>query len=154
MDLEHRPKDKIFRRQTNADNNGDTDVHLLAERQKRISTASATPTVSLSLVGPASEVEQLRGLSSTPAVSVQPANAPTAPTPQPPTLQPKMTLANWCIKFTLSDNIRDKLDAHDVSGPHALRFLTDRDLLTEFGLSLGQLGDIRDAHERWLAGIE
>jgi hypothetical protein len=71
-----------------------------------------------------------------------------------PSLPRKMTLPDWCTTYELSDTIRFKLEAIDITGPHCLRFISDEDLRTGANLSLGELADVRDGQERWKAADE
>jgi hypothetical protein len=61
----------------------------------------------------------------------------------------KTSLFDWCNKYNLSEAICTKLEYVDITGPHALCFVTDKDLKTAANLSLGELADVRDGQERW-----
>jgi hypothetical protein len=90
--------------------------------------------------------------------------APTAANPCPPqqnsnaphvihaALVLKMRLSNFCDRFDLSIFILEKLDALKVTGPHALRFVSDTQLVEKGGLDIGELVDVRDAQEHWTLG--
>jgi len=60
-----------------------------------------------------------------------------------------MTLADFCEKFDLSVFILQKLDVLHVTGPHALRFISNQQLVEVGGMDIGELADVRDAQERW-----
>jgi hypothetical protein len=66
---------------------------------------------------------------------------------------PKMTMDDFCWKFELSANIKEKLFRINITGPHLLRLIDNLALRTEAGLDLGELAGVRDAEERWMAGI-
>ena len=83
------------------------------------------------------------------------ANLPSSqPTHQPirAALVPKMTLAAFCDCYELHLIIEGKLNELNITGPHALRFVSNQQLADEVGLSVGELADVRDAQERWLLG--
>jgi hypothetical protein len=60
-----------------------------------------------------------------------------------------MALGDFCDKFDLSIYILQKLDTLKITGPHALRFITNQHLVEFGGLDIGELADVRDAQERW-----
>lgn len=62
---------------------------------------------------------------------------------------PRLTLDEFCARFTLSDDIKKKLTEKKITGPHALRFISDEELQTKLGLEIGELADLRDAQEQW-----
>jgi hypothetical protein len=64
-----------------------------------------------------------------------------------------MRLQDFCMCFELSDTIQQKLDGMKITGPHGLRFVTDLDLRDVGKLDVGELGDVRDAQERWALGL-
>jgi hypothetical protein len=64
-----------------------------------------------------------------------------------------MTLAVFCNTFDLSDFILQKLDVLKITGPHGLRFVSDRQLSEMGQLDIGELADVRDAQERWAMGL-
>lgn len=39
-----------------------------------------------------------------------------------------------------------------VTGPHALRFVTDQHLMDLGDMEIGEIADVRDAEERWVIG--
>lgn len=49
----------------------------------------------------------------------------------------------------LSDNIKTKLAAKKITGPHSLCFFTNAELMEKVGLEIGELGDIRVAEKQW-----
>lgn len=65
-------------------------------------------------------------------------------------LPPKMTITNFCRLYDIADEIRDKLIAAKITGPHAFRRLTDDDLKREAQLVMGEVCDVRDGENRWL----
>ena len=60
-----------------------------------------------------------------------------------------MTLDNFCERFEICINILQKLDIMNITGPHALRYITKQDFL-DGGLNLGEIADVRDAYEWWM----
>ena len=58
----------------------------------------------------------------------------------------------FCYHYDISQNLRTKLISLGVQGPHGLCFLVDADLCGEGKLLLGELGELRDAEERWKDG--
>jgi hypothetical protein len=79
-------------------------------------------------------------------------HSPASDTPHKRTHQPKIPLAIFAIRYALSDQVREKLAALGVQGPHALRFMTNIDLRGEGKLLIGEVGEVRDAEERWKDG--
>lgn len=63
---------------------------------------------------------------------------------------PRLSLADFCANFMLSDEIKEKLAAKKITGPHSLRFISDNDFIEKIGLEIGELGDVRDAEQQWL----
>jgi len=74
------------------------------------------------------------------------------PRPIRAALVPKMKLEDFCDRFDLSVIILQKLDILKVTGPHALRFVSDAQLVGIGGMDIGELADVRDAQERWTLG--
>jgi len=71
-------------------------------------------------------------------------NSPHRHAPLPP-----MDLTIFCTKYRLSVQIKLKLDAIQIAGPHVLRLISDADLRGEGALSIGELASVRDAQFRW-----
>ena len=69
--------------------------------------------------------------------------------PRRRTLLPPTDLAPFCAKYHLSAQIKTKLDAIQIAGPHVLRLISDTDLRGEGALSIGELASVRDAQFRW-----
>jgi hypothetical protein len=69
-----------------------------------------------------------------------------------PALVPKMTLDAFCDRYDLSIFILEKLDVMKVTGPHGLRFISNEQLVEVGKLDIGEVADVRDAHERWMLG--
>jgi hypothetical protein len=67
-------------------------------------------------------------------------------------LVPKMTLDAFCEQFDLSIFVLQKLDTLKITGPHGLRFISDRQLIEQGQMEVGELADVRDAQERWTLG--
>ncbi|KAG2111135.1 uncharacterized protein F5147DRAFT_651357 [Suillus discolor] len=69
-------------------------------------------------------------------------------------IPPKLDLQSFATWFGLSGQLHDKLKAIHLDGPHLLRLVSNEQLRTEGGLSLGELAVLRDAEERWKEGHE
>jgi hypothetical protein len=67
-------------------------------------------------------------------------------------LVPKMKLEDFCDWFDLLVIILQKLNILKVTGPHALHFVSDAQLVGIGGMDIGELADVRDAQERWTLG--
>ncbi len=65
--------------------------------------------------------------------------------------RPKISLYQFVKHYDLSNTIFEKLTNFEVTGPHALAYLSKGDLQAEGKLSLQQIADVRHAQERWLA---
>lgn len=74
---------------------------------------------------------------------------PLAPKPFNPVSVPKMTLDNFCERFEICINILQKLNIMNITGPHALHYITKQDFL-DGGLNLGEIADVQDAYEWWM----
>lgn len=75
-----------------------------------------------------------------------------APAPKKPQHVARISLEVFCTRYDISDSLQEKLFRMGVQGPHGLRFLKDDDLRMEGQLLLGELGELRDAEERWRDG--
>ncbi|KAG6374257.1 hypothetical protein JVT61DRAFT_4274 [Boletus reticuloceps] len=64
--------------------------------------------------------------------------------PSQPALLLKITLEDFGCRFTLSNDILQKLATMKVTGPHSLWFITDKQL-AKGGLDVGEIGNVRDA---------
>ena len=62
---------------------------------------------------------------------------------------PPMKLALFCTQYELSDEIKEKLSAIQIVGPHVLSLVSDTDFRGEGRLSIGELASLRDAQLRW-----
>lgn len=69
-----------------------------------------------------------------------------------PAQVPKITLNEFCHRFQLTSPILEKLEVMKVTGPHALRFVTDTHLVELGKMEIGEIADVRDAEERWAFG--
>ena len=109
------------------------------------------PTVNFE--GLADVIKQLR-----PDFGIGSQNQPPAPAAAPAIavrrpLPPKLSLADFCARFQLSDAIHDKLANIKVTGPHVLRLVNDDALRAEGNLDIGELADLRDVEERWMVEV-
>jgi len=64
-------------------------------------------------------------------------------------LPPKMSLEEFTKQYSLLNSIWQGLDEIEVTGPHALRFISDSVLSDSAMLFVGQIADICDAQEWW-----
>lgn len=71
------------------------------------------------------------------------------PRPIPDDLLPPMTLEAFCVQYKLSFTLQEKLMMIDITGPHILTLVSDRDLREGGGLSIGELAALRDAQMQW-----
>jgi hypothetical protein len=62
-----------------------------------------------------------------------------------------MKLDDFCRQYKLTDEVKGKLDAIQIAGPHVLRLVSDADLRGDGRLSVGELASVRDAQQRWHA---
>ncbi|KAG2032962.1 hypothetical protein BDR03DRAFT_872939, partial [Suillus americanus] len=69
--------------------------------------------------------------------------------PRPAQLPPHLSLEAFCDYYDLPHSVYDKLDGHQISGPHLLRLISNDQLRTECALSIGELAAIQDAEEHW-----
>src|SRR5882762_2325575 len=124
-----------------------SDIDLLAKRR----LASNTPNMNSS--PPSNVTVNFAGLADLMhgqnAVANAPDPIPIHPQPRHP---PRISLDLFCVRYDISDNLHRKLVTLGIQGPHALRFLVDGDLHGEGKLLLGELGELRDAEERWKDG--
>jgi hypothetical protein len=67
-------------------------------------------------------------------------------------LVPKMTLDAFCEQFDFSIFVLQKLNTLKITGPHGLRFISDRQLIEQGQMEVGELADVRDAQEHWTLG--
>jgi len=121
------------------------DVALLARHRLVQNRKADAPVVNLSFPGFAD--------------MFQPDNAPlAAPLPPPPAAinsprhcapLPMMKLDQFCLDYKLSWDIKQKLRAIQVTGPHVLRLISDVDLCGDGKLSIGEVASIRDVQMWW-----
>jgi hypothetical protein len=144
--LEEPPNSKLFD-PTNRQNTDD--VNLLASRwlsQVRSTTGQAQAPISVSFPGFAELLLQSRTPATSVPVTTEPGPLATVPASR---LLPPMELFIFCDRDHLSHDVRVKLDAIQVTGPHLLSLISDADLRGEGGLSIGELASVRDAQMRW-----
>lgn len=60
-----------------------------------------------------------------------------------------MMLDIFCERFSLTVAVLQKLNIMKITGPHALRFVTNQQLVELGGMEIGEIGDVRDAQEHW-----
>jgi hypothetical protein len=149
VDLENPPNTKLF----NPEYCNDPDTVLLSRCHRGLVAANqnapATPNIVIQ-----NDFEGLAGLllQRNPAL---PASVPNSTQSAPhmtraaPALVPKMTLVDFCEKFDLFVFILQKLNVLHVTGPHALWFISNQQLVEVRGMDIGQLVDVRDAQEHW-----
>ena len=91
------------------------------------------------------------------------APGPAAPGPAAPTVQAanshmllphdripgsRLTLADFCAIYELTENIQTKLDENGYNGSHTFRFAELQDL-KDAGLKAGEIAQMKDAIWRW-----
>ncbi|KAJ6478413.1 hypothetical protein C8R45DRAFT_1101820 [Mycena sanguinolenta] len=86
----------------------------------------------------------------------KPAAAPAVPSHAAPVhshlpIAPQMSLELFCLRFSLTADIHDKLAAYSVTSPQILRYLKNSHLEEAFR-NPAQVADIRDAQDRWILG--
>ncbi len=64
-----------------------------------------------------------------------------------------MVLKDFCGLYKLSGDLKSKLDAIHIVGPHVLRLVSDSDLRESGKLDVGEVASLRDAQQRWLHDI-
>jgi hypothetical protein len=69
-------------------------------------------------------------------------------------ISPKLDLQSFTTWFGLLVQLRNKLEAIHLDGPHLLRLVSNEQLQTKGGLSLGELAVLRDGEECWKEGHE
>ncbi|KAF9059565.1 hypothetical protein BDP27DRAFT_1371361 [Rhodocollybia butyracea] len=83
---------------------------------------------------------------------INPGNTSTSSPPR--LLQPKMALMDFCDKYNLSSDIFDKLFGADITGPHALCYITTNELESVVKLTLGEPCDVMDALDRFKRNMD
>ena len=150
VDQETPPNTKIFD-PTNRQHTDD--VSALAQRHLAASRENLPQLITVNFPGFA----ELFVHAKTPAIA--PVAPPALPAPGAPaapnvacrrrTLLPPTSLTLFCANYHLSDQIKTKLDAIQIAGPHVLGLISDADLRGEGALSIGELASVRDAQFRW-----
>jgi len=137
----HPPPTKLF---DPAAANASSDLATLARCWATATTTSSTQNISISFD---SLAELLRG-----PTNKVPAPAPTIPAMCVATDYsdiPPMTLAAFCERYGVPEQLKAKLIKLGVEGPQALCWIKDVDLRGEGGLLLGELGTLQDAEQQW-----
>ncbi|KAF8958724.1 hypothetical protein BDZ97DRAFT_1915991 [Flammula alnicola] len=143
VDQENPPNAKMFD-PTNKHNIDD--VALLAKRRLAQNRDAVAPAITVNFPGFA---DVFRAPNAPPLAPVNPATAAPANSPRHRVPPPPMKLDSFCHRYELSEEIRGKLDAIQIAGPHVLRLISDTDLRGEGRLSIGELASVRDAQLRW-----
>ncbi|KAG2113831.1 uncharacterized protein F5147DRAFT_570720 [Suillus discolor] len=144
VDIEHPPNSKIFDPTDHGDSDSD-DISALARRRRAQLAGRDHNNQSNITVNFAGLAELIRPSS--------PSKNPTCST-KTMSIPPKLDLQSFATWFGLSGQLHDKLKAIHLDGPHLLRLVSNEQLQTEGGLSLGELAVLRDAEERWKEGHE
>ena len=124
--------------------NSSADLTTMARHQAAATTAGSAPNNSISFD---SLAELLHG----------PTNKTPGPAPTVPAVHvaidysdiPAMSLAAFCERYMVPDQLKEKLIKLSVQGPQALCWIKDEELRGESGLLLGELGTLQDAEQRW-----
>ncbi|KAG1724745.1 uncharacterized protein EDB91DRAFT_1001316, partial [Suillus paluster] len=64
-------------------------------------------------------------------------------------IPPKLNLQSFTTWFGLLRQLHDKLEVIHLDGPHLLHLVSNEQLQTEGGLSLGEITVLCDAEEHW-----
>ncbi|KAF9037903.1 hypothetical protein BDP27DRAFT_1374692 [Rhodocollybia butyracea] len=138
VDMEHPPSGPEFSSQAN--NNDINDIALLACRHVGLLPQQQQPHITVNLAGLPDLLQRqpLQNLATNPNTAQRP----------PP--RPKITLDEFCFKYSLSTDIQEKLAQVKVSGPHGLRYISESELMNVVKLDLGERGDVQDAVDRWM----
>jgi len=141
--LDHPPNTKIF----DSDFRDENDITDLSRR--RLATLNRNvPSSTVTINNDFKELATiLRG--GTPSRAQ---NTVSNTTVEKPLLPAKINLETFCEHYDLSDNIYYTLGNMKVTGPHSLRFIVNQQL-AEAGFVVGEIGDIRDAQERYQKGM-
>ncbi|KAK0431135.1 hypothetical protein EV421DRAFT_1854867 [Armillaria borealis] len=135
VNIDHAPDTRMFQLgRTAADD-------ALLQRRKANSAITATPPVTLPMNFIFPNLADLLGAQAQRPLPLEPS--------QKVNFAPKFDLATFCTRYSLSEDIQIKLSLYQVTGPHTLAYLSDEILSTEAFLHPAQLGDIRDAENRW-----
>ncbi|KAF9231170.1 hypothetical protein BU15DRAFT_56490, partial [Melanogaster broomeanus] len=155
--LETPPNMKMFDPPPSRNSDNNADATILAKR--RLTTNHNSSTSSLQVVVNFDRLaEILSGLHGngqrTSAASGQGPGPNHTPTPanNPVTrraLPPKISLEEFCLRYSLSQAIYAKLTKLAITGPHALRFISNNVLSNDGTFVVGELADVRDAEQRW-----
>ncbi|KAG1872131.1 hypothetical protein C8R48DRAFT_595708, partial [Suillus tomentosus] len=149
VDIDHPPNSKMFDppARRGSSSSEDNDILALAKRRRNQITQDSKPSSNIT-VNFSGLAELLSTARQTPAP--QPNVSSTVQQPsQPAQVPPRLSLQAFCDFYDLPLSVYDKLNSHQIMGPHLLRLISDDQLRTECVLSIGELAAVRDAEERW-----
>lgn len=142
VDIDHPPNSKIFDASNHSDD--EDDIAALARRRRAQLAGRDHNNQSNITVNFAGLAELIRPSS--------PSAASRSVSSRPKAIPPKLDLRTFAYQFGVPMDLCDKLEAIHFNGPHLFRLISDEQLRTEGGLSLGELTILRDAEERWKEG--
>ncbi|KAG1725113.1 hypothetical protein EDB19DRAFT_1915228 [Suillus lakei] len=150
IDIDHPPNSKMFdpsRRQTTstAGSSDDSNDVLALAKQQRNQLTQDTKSSSNITVNFSGLAELLNARQNPDTTTIQSVQQP----PQPAQLPPRLSLEAFCDYYDLPHSVYDKLDGHQIMGPHLLHLISNDQLHTECALSIGELAAIQDAKARW-----
>ncbi|KAF9243074.1 hypothetical protein BU15DRAFT_59953 [Melanogaster broomeanus] len=155
--LETPPNMKMFDPPSSRNSDNSADATILAKRHLTTNHNSSTssPQVVVNFDGLAEILSGLHGNgqhTSTGSSRGPGPNHTLTPTNNPATrraLPPKISLEEFCLRYALSQAIHTKLTKLAITGPHALRFVSNDVLMNDGTFAVGELADVRDAEQRW-----
>ena len=121
---------------------------MLAKRRLAASRENVPQPITVNFPGFAELFAHAKAPMITPPAPPAPQSVPNV-TPRQRVLLPPMDLIIFCTKYRLSVQIKTKLEAIQIAGPHVLCLISDADLQGEGALSVGELASVRDAQFRW-----
>jgi len=143
VDIDHPPNSKIFDVSNHSDD--EDDISALARRRHAQLAGRDHNNQSNITVNFTGLAELIRPSSPS-------ATSRSSVISRPKAIPPKLDLRIFAHQFGIPMDLYDKLEAIHLNGPHLLRLISDEQLRTEGGLSLGELAILRDAEERWKEG--
>jgi hypothetical protein len=154
IDIDHPPNSKMFdpsrHRTTSSSGSSDDSNDILAlAKRRRNQLAQDTKSSSNITVNFSGLAELLNTRQNPDTTTVQSVQQPSRPAQLPP----RLSLDAFCDYYDLPRSVYEKLNSHQITGPHLLRLISNDQLRLECALSIGELAAIRDAEERWKESV-
>ena len=144
VDQEMPPNTKIF----DATNRQHTDnISVLARHRLAASRENLPQPITVNIPGFAELFAHVKTPAIAPVAAPGVAAAPNVAHRQC-TLFPPTELILFCTNYRLSDQIKKKLNAMQIAGPHIICLISDADLQGEGALSIGELASVQDVQLR------